>query len=91
MSLISAVAYAVRVSLNANGKAYDLNQVMSADPFTYNTAGKVRVFLRDVATHLAQDVPSWRLDVSTVDLVGAMADTVVQLQARIKSAITGSL
>lgn len=89
MSLSAAVTVAVRNALYQGGKDFDLDQVMDQAPYSYDTPGKMRDLLTYVGQLLGQDSPPVTLDMTKIDPAAAMADKVIDLEARIAGACTG--
>ena len=79
MASKASVKSAVQTALYNDNHLFDLNQVMSSAPYSYNTPDIIRDFLLDVAHELATDDPPDILNVDSLDLPTCMSSNVQQL------------
>ena len=87
MGIASEITDAVTEAIQRDGQQYKYDQVMQDPPYGYDTPGKIRDFLLDVAHELANDDTPVVINVDNIDKQKAMADTVVQLEADILSIV----
>jgi hypothetical protein len=83
MSLAAAVSLAVRNALYNDNKAFDASQVMNQPPYSFDTPGKIRDLLLDVAHGLATDVPPILLNIDKMNFQSCMNDTVIKFEGEI--------
>jgi hypothetical protein len=86
VSLAAAVSVAVRNALYNDNKAFDPSQIMNQPPYSFDTPGKMRDLLLDVAHGLANDIPPVLVNIDKMDLQSCMNDTLIKFEGEIIAA-----